>query len=76
MDNNTDTSRKVAAAVSAALGEASISTLAAAEQTGIPRSTLSRRLTGTSPLTIVELELLAALVGVSVEHFLTGSAAA
>jgi lambda repressor-like predicted transcriptional regulator len=76
MDNTTDTSRKVAAAVSAALGVAGISVLTAAEQTGIPRSTLTRRLTGTSPFTIVELELVANLLGQSVEHFIVDEVAA
>ena len=76
MDNTTDASRRVAAAVSAALGDSDISILSAAESTGIPRSTLTRRLTGNSPFTIVELELIARLVGVSVEHFITDGAAA
>jgi transcriptional regulator with XRE-family HTH domain len=76
MDSTPDATRRVAAAVSAALGESNLSVLSAAEQTGIPRSTLSRRLTGTSPFTITELDLLARLLGVSVEHFITNGAAA
>lgn len=76
MDNTTDTSRRVAAAVSAALEAAGVNTLTAAERTGIPRSTLSRRLTGTSAFTIVELELVANLLGVTVDHFLVQGVAA
>jgi hypothetical protein len=63
-------------AVAAALAAADISTVTAAEQTGIPRSTLSRRLTGNSPFTLVELELIESLLGVGVGHFVSVSAAA
>jgi len=76
MDNTTDTSRKVAAAVAEALATADISVLAAAERTGIPRSTLDRCLKGIRAFNIVELELVADLLGVGVERFIIGAVAA
>lgn len=49
------------------MDSASVSTKALAEATGIPRTTLVRRLTGNSSFTVEELELIA-------QHF--GSSAA
>lgn len=76
MGITTDTSRKVAAAVTEALVGADISVLAAAERTGIPRSTLDRCLKGTRAFDIVELELVAELLGRSVADFLVPEGAA
>lgn len=76
MDNTTETSRKVAAAVAEALSTADISVLAAAERTGIPRATLDRRLKGVTAFDIVELELMATMLGRTVADFLVPEGAA
>lgn len=75
MATNTDTSKAVARAVSAALREAGIAQRDAASRTGIPTTTLSRRLTGHSPFNLNELELLANLTGRTVSDFVPRSAA-
>jgi plasmid maintenance system antidote protein VapI len=41
------------------MASAGVSTKSLAEATGIPRTTLARRLTGNSPWTLEELDLLA-----------------
>jgi transcriptional regulator with XRE-family HTH domain len=71
-----DTSRRIAARVSAALSEAGISQRDAAARTGIHINTLSRRLTGNSPFTVPELDILADLLGVSVPDLFAQAAAA
>ena len=76
MGTTTDTSRKVAAAVTEALVAADINVLAAAERTGIPRSTLDRCLKGIRAFNIVELELMAELLGRTVADFLAPEGAA
>lgn len=60
------TSRSLAGVISHRLREAGISQREAAIRTGIPLTTLSRRLTGTSPLLVTELASLASVLGVSV----------
>lgn len=60
-----DISRETAALVQAALDVAERTPLAVSEHTGIPRTTLLRRLTGTSPFTVAELEMIADFLGVS-----------
>lgn len=75
MATNTDTSRGLARTVSAALGGAGIAQRDAAARTGIPLSTLSRRLTGNSPFTVTELDLIADLLGVKVSDFFKVGAA-
>jgi len=75
MATNTDTSRSIAANVSAALSSAGIAQRDAATQTGIPLTTLSRRLTGNSPFTIVELDLIAGILGVTVSELIAKAAA-
>lgn len=75
MATTTDTSKGIARAVSAALRDASIAQRDAAARTGIPLSTLSRRLTGNSPFTVTELDLLAGLVGCTVSDFVAQAAA-
>lgn len=75
MATNTDTSRAVARAVSAALKEAGIAQRDAASRTGLPITTLSRRLTGNSPFNIDELEIIADLLGRPVSDFIPQAAA-
>ena len=75
MATPTDTSRGIARSVSAALSAAGIAQRDAAARTGIPITTLSRRLTGNSPFNTTELALIADLLGVHVSDFLTEAAA-
>jgi transcriptional regulator with XRE-family HTH domain len=75
MATNTDTSRGLARNVSAALSAAGIAQRDAAARTGIPLSTLSRRLTGNSPFNTDELALIADLLGVNVSDLFTRAAA-
>jgi len=75
MATTTDTSRNIAANVSSALTTAGIPQRDAAKRTGIPLTTLSRRLTGNSPFTIVELDLIAGLLGVTVSDLIAQAAA-
>lgn len=75
MNPTTDTSRGIARTVSTALSTAGIAQRDAAARTGIPLSTLSRRLTGNSPFTVVELDLLANILGVTVSDLVTRAAA-
>jgi len=70
-----DTSRTIAATVSAALSEAGISQREAAARSGIHINTLSRRLTGHSPFTVPELDVLADLLGTSVTDLFARAAA-
>jgi len=76
MGTTTDLSRKVAEAVAEALASADISVLAAAERTGIPRTTLDRCLKGTRAFDIPELELVAELLGRPAADFLLTEGAA
>ena len=68
-----DITQATSEAVAEAIESAGQTHLAVAEQTGIPRTTLLRRLTGTSPFTVSELERIAALLSVPV-HSLIPSA--
>lgn len=68
-------SRGVAAEVSRLLGMAGISRVEAANRSGISPTTLDRRLTGHSPFTVPELDVLAALLGVTVSDLFTKAAA-
>lgn len=74
--NPLDTSRGIAATVSAALREAGISQRDAAARTGIAINTLSRRLTGNSPFLVTELALIAELLGTTVPELISAKAAA
>jgi len=56
----------LAGVVKTRLTEAGISLREAATRTGIPLTTLSRRLTGTSPFSADELALVASLFGIAV----------
>ena len=72
----TDTTSGIARTVSAALREAGIAQRDAAARTGIPLSTLSRRLTGVGKaFDVAELEAIANICGVRVSDFFTSSAA-
>lgn len=62
------TTQTVASRISDLMASNGVSTKALADQTGIARMTLARRLTGNSPFTIAELDALAA-------HFNTTTAA-
>ena len=65
-----------AAAVKAALDGAGLSEAEAARHTGIPQSTLNRRLVGNPPgFTIAELSSLASLLGTDVSCLLGQGAA-
>jgi len=68
MDTPEQASRAVSHAVRQALREAGISQRAASTETGIPLTTLVRRLSGHSPLNVNELAALASLAGVSVSE--------
>lgn len=61
----------LARVVSEALREAGVSQREAATQTGIPITTLVRRLTGRSPLKHDELAALASLAGTTVTSLVT-----
>ena len=56
----------VADKVVAAMHAKDVSRLALADKAGIPRTTLIRRLTGTSPFTVDELARIAGALGVDV----------
>jgi len=71
-----DTSRGIAATVSAALRDAGISQRDAAARTGIAINTLSRRLTGNSPFLVTELALIAELLDTTIEHLIAPERAA
>jgi len=55
---------QVAAEVRAAIARKHITALAVSEQTGIPRSTLSRKLNALAPLTVDEAVEIARVLGV------------
>lgn len=55
-----------AVVVSEAMTDAGLTVLGVADRTGIPRTTLTRRLSGGSPFTVAEVDTLAAVVGVPV----------
>lgn len=73
MDTPTDTDRQVADAVSSQLRAAGIAQRTAAEQTGIPFTTLRRRLTGLASFKLSELARLAALLDVTVAALIAPS---
>lgn len=65
METN-QTSRGVADVVRSALTTAGVSRREAAALTGIPLTTLQRRLTGLSPFLVTELDALATVTGTTV----------
>lgn len=66
MDTAQLVSRRVAAVMGKALTDAGISRREAADRSGIPLTTLMRRLRGHSPFTYLELVTLADIAGVRV----------
>jgi transcriptional regulator with XRE-family HTH domain len=66
MDTPEQTSREISRTVAEALRVAGISQRSAAEATGIPLTTLSRRLTGAAPFLVTELFSLAKVLGTTV----------
>ena len=75
MDTPEQTSREISRTVSEALRAAGISQRSAADLTGIPLTTLSRRLTGAAPFLVTELAVLAKVLDTTVSA-LTASAEA
>ena len=75
MDTPEQTSREISRTVSEALAAAGISQRSAADMTGIPLTTLSRRLTGAAPFLVTELAVLAKVLDTTVSA-LTASAEA
>ena len=61
----TETTRRIAATVSSALRDAGVTQEVAADATGIPLTTLRRRLRGVSAWKTHEIEAVAALVGMT-----------
>lgn len=70
------TSQTVAARISELMDSSGVSAKALAESTGIPRTTLVRRLTGNSPWTLQELDLLAVHFGTTATALVGSEAAA
>lgn len=71
MDSPQDIAAATAATVKAELGEQGITLAQAARDTGIPFSTLHRRLRGTPPgFSVTELSSLASLLGMDVSDLL------
>lgn len=66
---NTPGPQSVAQGVSLAIKAGGYSIKAIAEQTHIPRVTLTRRLSGTTPFNVAELEAIAAVLGCSPTDF-------
>lgn len=64
---NTTRTAHVAANIRAELGRRNISVLALANDIGLNRNTLARRISGASAFTINELDLIAAHIGVPIE---------
>lgn len=64
--------QQIAERVTAAIERAGKSTKGVSDETGIARTTLSRRLSGTSPFGADELILIGRVVGVDASTFLTG----
>lgn len=57
-----DIAQRVATAVSEAIAAKELTQVSISEATGIPRTTLIRRLRGQSPFTIAELQAIAAVL--------------
>ena len=70
MATKTETTERIARAVSAALRDAGISQRTASSRTGIAINTLTRRLTGYSPLNVAELAAIADLLDMTVAELI------
>ena len=75
MDTST-ASHRVALAVREQLRKSGKTQLDVVDATGIPRTTLNRRMTGNSPFTVNELDLIASFLDVSVSTLLPVEAGA
>lgn len=71
MPTTTDTSRDIARRVSTSLKNAGLTQRDVAKKTGLKLATLNTRLTGSHPFNVVELDLIAELLGVPASQFLT-----
>lgn len=69
-------SQRVVAAVQAAVSEKGVTSYTLAQQAGIPRTTLDRRLAGVDPFKLDELERIAAALDVPVESLAAPEVAA
>ncbi len=74
MDKPATLSQQVAKAIESEMARSALSLNVVAERSGIPRSTLSRRLIGASPFTLSEVEALAQVFGVARSKLLSGAA--
>lgn len=75
MDTPDETSVQVASVVAKALGDAGISQREASARTGIPITTLVRRLGGKSSFKVDELEALAGIIGCTITSFFAAAEA-
>ena len=76
METPEQVSRGISHNISEALAKAGISQRAAADLTGIPLTTLSRRLTGAAPFLVTELAVLAKVLNTTVSALTTDQAEA
>lgn len=67
---------RVARTVAAAIADSGVTGVWLCERTGIPRTTMHRRLTGLSPFTVAELDAIAGALRVPVETLTPAGAAA
>lgn len=76
MDTAADLTQAIAKAVQEAMGRAGVNTHNLVKVTGIPRTTLDRRLTGLSPFTTAELAHVAHALDTSLSALLNEVTAA
>lgn len=76
METETTFPVRVAGSVAEAISEAGETSTSVADATGIPRSTLRRRLLGSSPFTVAELGLIAGHLGTTPEQLMSVQVAA
>ena len=74
MDTASKTKRR-AEVISQAISDAGFTPFSLSEATGIPRTTLNRRLLGASPFNTEELDAIAGRIGTSVSDLLREEAA-
>lgn len=74
--DTTEYTKAVAASVDHLMDEAGVSLLSLSTKTGIPRTTLRRRVLGHTSFTVQELAAIAATLGTSVEDLLPKDIAA
>lgn len=67
---------RVAATVAETIDRHGVKLVWLSDQTGIPRTTLDRRLSGKSPFTVAELDAIAAALRIPVESLTLAGAAA